>query len=664
MRCGIGFAGLALGALLLLSACASSGGQPSAEDEKMKQAVANVFANMNIDKIARDAAARANTDFTPSPHDNSVRWQVYASLLKHSDLTGLMLVEPDKLLISIDGANPRLLNANKGTLLWELKTLRYDESELGKSKESGKTPPVTYPSYACITTHKDMLLFRADGNKGSKVLAVETATGNKRWSVELERSGELIFIPFPSSEVLVAVQQDKSRATLTTLKLATGAVVGTSEIRYGSGTDQPPAPTTDDRALWLFYDGVVKLSAATGKTEWRRSDIMAGEQSPPMQLGKGRLYVLDGKNTLQVLDAHSGKTLASGKQRDAAVYTNLFPIGDRVYLRGVEKEKSGEPRFFVASVRSADAKELWADIDKETSVSNIIDENDAVYFATPYTVIALDREKGSRRFAVRASDIGKSFPVQIRKYGDRVVYIGELVIAAFDAKTGAKVYRHGFDPINQTAHMDALNEVIEKKQKFLSWFTGPWSDWDFKSLGMSEFYFQQSIQSQNQSNYLAQQGAQLARTANTVGDKTAAYRSEMKYTSSTIYSAFSRAEFSAGMAFMTVENIQKGVAAATAADRKQLLELLRIRKLLYAAYVVTQLGDYVYRPDKEGETVGLSVIHLPSGHTSYTELTPEYELIGVFSLVALDAGVVYHPWVQKKRYTDTYFVARPITIPK
>jgi outer membrane protein assembly factor BamB len=657
--------GLVLYALLLLTACASSSG-PSAEDERTKKAVESALANINIDKIAREAVAKSNTDFTPSPHDNSVRWRVYASTLKSNDLTGLRLVALDKLLVSIDGANPCLLNADKGTLLWELKTLRYDESEFGTSRENRKLPPVKYPSYAFIMAYKDMLLFRADGDKSSKILAVETATGNKRWSVELEKSGELLFIPYPASDVLVAVQQDKRRATLTTFNISTGAVVWKSDTRYGSGTEQPPVPTTDDKALWLFYDGVVKVAAENGKRQWHRTDILAGEQSPPMQLDQARLYVLDGKNTLHILDSRSGKTLASGKQREDAVYTNIFPIGDRVYLRGVEKEKSGEPRFFVAAVRSTDAKELWMDTDRDPSVSNLIDENRTLYFSTPFTVMALDRETGSRRFAVRASDVGKSFPVQIRKYGDKVVYIGELVIAAFDAKTGAKVYRHGFDPINQTAHMDALNQVIESKQKFLSWFTGPWSDLDLKSLGMSEFFFQQAAYSQNQSNYAWQEASKYGRTYEITGDSLAATRSSIKAHESVIDSSFSRAQFSAGMAFMTVENVQRGIAEATAADRKKLRELLRIRKLLYAAYVVTQQGDYVYRPTKEADAVGISLIHLPTGRASYTDLTPEYDLIGVFSLVDLNKGLVYHPQasVEKKGFIDTNFVARPVKVPK
>jgi outer membrane protein assembly factor BamB len=642
---------------------------PSASDDKVAAAVKAALANIDVNKIARDAVAKADTDFTPAPHDKPVRWQVYASALKYNDLTGLRMVAPNKLLISIDGSNPRLLNTDNGARLWELKTLRYDELELAKSKEKGKAATIKYPSYGYVTVHRDQVIFRADGEGGSKILAVETTTGSKRWSFEVNKSGALNLIPFPAVETLLVIQQNKGECTMTALSLSTGTVIWKTETSYGSGTKEPPAPTSNEDTLWSFYDGVAKISASNGHVEWHRPEILAGKQSPPMQLHDGRLLILDGKNTLHILEAGAGKTLASGKQRDEAVYTNIFPIRDRIYLRGVEKGKAGEPMFFVAAVRSADGKELWADTDRDPSVSNLIDENGFLYFSTPFTVVALDRETGARRFAVRASDIGKSFPVQIRKYGNKIVYIGELVIAAFDAKTGAKVYRHGFDPVNQTAHMDALNESIESTTKFLSWFTGPLSDWDLKSANMSTFFFDQARESQNQSNYHAQEGARLARTANTVGDKTAAYRSDIKYTTATIDSAFSRAQFSAGMAFMTVENIQKGVAEATAADRKRLQELLRVRKLLYAAYVVTQQGDYAYRPAKKSEAVGISVIHLPSGRASYTELTPEYNEFGIFNLVDIEKAVVYHQGGQMVKtgniqFFDSFFMARPVAIPK
>jgi len=627
--------------------------------------VKKILAGIDTDKIARDAVAKVTGDFRPTPHDDAVLWQITATALMSDDITGLRLVSPDRLLLTTEDRNPRLINADNGSTVWEQRTLRYDKREPGAK---GKAAAPKYPSSSYVALHRGMILLRADGDGGSKLLAVETVTGDKRWAVELKKSGELNVIPLPASEILLAVRQEKRKAVLTAYNFSTGALVWEKETGYGGGTSEPPAPTVDDDAVFTFHDGVERLSAATGTSQWRRPGILAGRQAPPMQLEDGRLYLIDGKNTLHILDAGSGKTLASARQRDTVAYTTIVPAGDRVYLLGVEKGKSGEAHFFVASVRGGDGKELWVDYDKDPSVSNLIDEDGRLYFSTPFTVVALDRETGKRRFAVRASDVGKSFPVRIAKYGDRIVYIGELVVAAFDGKTGAKVYRHGFNPVNQTTHMDALNEAIESTSKWLSWFTGPWSDVDFKSLGFSTFFFQQAVYYQNQSNAEAQIASKYAREANTtwsgVDYRSARLRSDIHRGNAMIAASSARAQHSMGMAFMTVENIQRGMAQVTAKDRERLKDLLRIRKLLYAAYVVTQQGDYVYRPTKESDTVGISVIHLPTGRMSHTPLTPEHGEFGVFNLVDFEKGIVYHPAVQKTTILNAYFIARPVKIPR
>jgi hypothetical protein len=283
-------------------------------------------------------------------------------------------------------------------------------------------------------------------------------------------------------------------------------------------------------------------------------------------------------------------------------------------------------------------------------------------------VIALDRETGVRRFAARASDVGRTFPVQIRKYGNRIVYIGELVIAAFDAKTGAKIYRHGLDPVNQLAHMDALNESIESTTNFLSWFTGPLSGWDLKGANQSSLIFDQARVSQDQSRYHAQESARLRHESTSWGNKDAAYKSDIEYQRSKIDSAMADAQFSMGMAFVTVSNMQQGIAAVTGPDRARLEMLLRIRKLLYAANVPAHQGDYVFRTTRESAESGdvsIAVIHLPTGNAKSTKLSgASCKDLGLFSLVDIERGIIYYPGCLTKPKNGSYFIASPVAIPK
>lgn len=396
----------------------------------------------------------------------------------------------------------------------------------------------------------------------------------------------------------------------------------------------------------------------------RPPEIRSGRRSPPAWQDLGRLCLIDAKNVLYVLDSNSGETRASVKLPEATAYTSLFLVGDRIYLRGVEKTKTNEPRFFVAAYRISDGRALWVDYDKEPSVSNFIEKDGRLYFSTPFTLISLDRETGARNFAVRASDVGKSFPVRIESYGESIVYIGELVVAAFDAKSGARIYRHGFEPINQSAHMDALNEVIEKTLKFLAWFTGPWSDLDLSSLGMSGFMFEQAANSQNQSNYHYGEYSREARTYNTTGDSLSASRAMTHLQNSTIDAAFANAQMSVGLAFETAENVQRGMRQATATERERLQQMLRIRRLLYSAYVVSQQGEYVYRPTKVSDGISLKVIHLPTGRSSIAKLSSANEEFGIYNLVDVGHGAVYHAGFSTQPQLGSYLIANPLALPK
>jgi outer membrane protein assembly factor BamB len=655
--------GITLALAVLLGGCASSG-------KASRESITNAKVEANAIDLFRFV-----------PHDKSVNWQIEAPVVTaiYNNPQDMKLIAPNRLLLIMDAGwarCPFMIDTDNGVLLWVKSLVECSDSIVNNRYCQVET--------AGIAVHQDMLLVRIQGDGGTRIVALAMATGEKRWSIDLPRRGEIKLFTSTADELLAAVQQDRQQAIITVLNLSSGALLWRKEIHYGSGAAEPPFPVIIGNDIWQHYDGVARVFSLDGKTVWHRKDILAGTQNPPLQLENDRLYLLDGKNKLYVLDAGTGKTIASAVQRNNVVYTNIYPIGDRIYLRGVEKDNAGSARFFVAAVRDSDGKEVWIDYDIDPSVSNLIDEDGKLYFSTPYTLIALDREAGTRLFNAKASEIGKSFPVQIKKYGDRLVYIGELVIAAYNTRTGAEVYRHGFDPVNQTLHMDALNDAIESTRKYLSYFSGPFSGMDLKDANFSNFFFQQARESQNQSNALAAEASRHARIANRTGSSLEASRYEIKLMQSGISGAFSNAQFSMGMAFMTVENIQRSLAEASAPDRIRLEKLLRMRKLLYRALVGTRQGDYVYRPINEAGTVGISVIHLPSGMMKHTPLTPEKDEVGIYSLVDFEKEVVYHSRIQKSkkeivedsiiekgkkiRYSINddkgFFVSSPIAIPK
>ena len=611
-----------------------------------------------------EASVREN--FRPAAHDNSMSWRIDADTFLYCRIADMRRVAPDRLLLLVTGVWakwPIMIDADSGSIVWTKQIFRCEDGFVNDRCFDA--------AVACLGVHRDTLLLRVDGNAGSRLLALETGTGNVRWSVDQKKSGALHAIPVPEAGVLLAVRQEERRSTVTALDLSTGAAVWKTETDYARGTEEPPVPTVSENGVWLFLDGIAKLSPKTGKTLWRRPDILAGRQAPTVRLENGRLYLIDQSNTLHVLDAESGETAASAKQRDSAVYTNIFPAGDRVYLRGVEKGISGAPRFFVAAVRETDGKELWADTDKEPSVSGLIDENGSVFFATPFTVVSLDRVTGKRRFAVRATGVGRNFPARIESYGDRIVFVGELVVAAYDAKTGAPIYRHVFEPLNQTAQTDALDWAIEKSREFLSRWSGPFSGsgWNVSNAGLSNFFFQQSRASQEMATTSSKQASEYRSKAlsNPVaaGADSYALKSDVARLQAKMERGFSSAQFSIGVAFSTLENIQKAIAQFTGPEQARLMRLLNTRRLLFTAYTAAQQGDYVHRATPRDGAVGMTIVHLPTGRAEYTRLTSGYEEVGLLGLVDFERRVVYHPGAERGKWgANGYFAARPANIPK
>jgi hypothetical protein len=181
---------------------------------------------------------------------------------------------------------------------------------------------------------------------------------------------------------------------------------------------------------------------------------------------------------------------------------------------------------------------------------------------------------------------------------------------------------------------------------------------------MSSFMFEQAANSQNQSNYHYQQASREASSYNITGDSLSATRSEIHMRSGMIDAAFANAQMSIGLGFQTVENVQRGMKQATATERERLQRMLRIQRLLYSAYVVSQQGEYAYRPTKVSDEIGLTVIHLPTGRIGITKLTPVNEELGVYNLVDIEHGTVYHAGFRKQPLMGTYLIASPLTLPK
>jgi outer membrane protein assembly factor BamB len=636
-------------------------GDPAARKAQYKELGEKIFRDLEAKQARKtqEKAPEKPREFGAVAHDDSVRWQLVANDLT-DDLTTLRLVAPDRLLLTVEGKAPRLVDTAGGAQVWQLDHTGADRL---REPQANPDPFASKPTFDYVCTNEGALIFRAEGAGKSSVHSVELGTGKERWGVVLEAAGALELLPVPTLGLLLAVQVDGRTARVTAISLLSGSVAWTARSRSPVGTTPQP-PLVDEDGLWTWSDGVARRSAASGAVTWNRAEITLGKQSPPMALDGRRLLVIDEGNRLHLLDAATGRTTTSAALRAGVHYTDIYPMGDRIYLRGVAPGAKGEGRFFLTALRRSDGRELWSDIDAEPSVSNLIEAGGRLYHATTSTVVALDRETGLRRFAARAASTGRTYPVRVRLYGRSVVYLGELVVAAFDAELGTPVYRYGFDPVDQTSHLDAVTANIEFTTEALSFFTYPLSGVDFSGAGLSAAFMQQAIHSQNQAREQDQLVSKYARSYNMTGDQSALLHHDIARLHAVNDAAMANAQASIGMAFGIVENVQASIAKVAAPEQRKMRDLLHLRRFLVTAHQAHQQGDFAVRAAVEGDALGVAVIHLPSGAMRRTPLPGSSGLRDTFNLVDLDRQVVYvGAWLSTPA-SGKYLVARPVAIPR
>ncbi len=432
--------------------------------------------------------------------------------------------------------------------------------------------------------------------------------------------------------------------------------------------------------------GVQKLSMTDGSTEWERGYIVLDGRTPPPKRDGRKLLVLDNKGSLHTLDPLTGKTAGSVQMDQSVRYTNIYPLGDRVYLRGVIQKKKAPDVHLMDVLRKSDGKRLWRYSGKEPGVSNLIEDGARLYFSTPSTLVGLDRATGKEIFTSPASQTGRSFPVQIKKYGNTVVYIGEVIIAGFDAKTGKKIWKRGVTPLTRGTHLDSLDSFIGRLQERIGVLTkGIWAT----RGGSADYFSQQAWISQNLSNqYFSQSRTyyQSSQGRYNLSARSDYWKSQNLQNQAQIESAYSGAFAQLGFFFAMKELGDKMRMNASKRDQGELKQLEFIRRSLYGAYLSAQDGDYVYRPHLEGGFTGLYVVHLPTGKAAFTPLSPDstgYDKLvnwnsrSLWNMIDLKRGLVYHHALrispekfQQGNLADdesnygVFLVAQPVKIPR
>jgi len=572
----------------------------------------------------------------------------------------MQLLGPDRLLVGLRKDFPGLPNLDyllvdtvKGEVLW-----RYSRDKL-----KGQ--------YDCLLILQDLLLFRVDRGKSASLLALNPQTGAEKWAVSLQ-GGRVMFIPYISGGSALAINPGPASVDLTALDLDGGRTLWQKSFRVTNGAELP-APQTVGEDLLVFYNGLERLSSKDGKGVFARPDLTFDATSPPPQVADGMLWVVHSGTCLSALDAASGKEKWKVTLPEGIHYTNIYPLGEKIYLRGVDAFDGHR----LSALRRGDSQILWTYSGTEPSISNLIDSGDVLYFGTPTSLIALNAGNGKQVFSVLVTTTGRAFPIRLRKIDDRIIYIGELVAAAFDAKTGRLVYKQGMTPGSGELHLNGLDDAIpnlkEELKKTSTSGNLARNSSSFATMEMAR-YQNLALTYRSQANYSWNQGDMLGTSVATMKQGQAQHQARLQAMTAFVFSVVDVA--------ILIRQFIISRSIKTAIERQELF-----RKSILASYAQAEAAEYVYRPnliyrDLQDIFSTVSVVHLPTGKRSETTLSPQYLSYGLWQAIDFDKGVVYHSHIgmdpsryelsesrayypyRKARTVNTFLIAQPVKIPR
>jgi len=572
----------------------------------------------------------------------------------------MQVAGPDRLLVSLRKDFPGLPNldalmvdTSKGEVLW-----RYS-----RDKIKGQ--------YDCLLILQDLLLFRVDRGKTASLLALDATTGQEKWTVAF-KGEKVMFIPFMAGGSALAINPGPGSVALTALDLDNGRAVWQRSVPATNGAEFP-TPQTAGQDLLIFYNGLERLSSRDGKSIFSRPDLVFDAASPSPQIDGGVLWAVHSGAQLSAVDAASGKDKWTVALPEGIEYTNVYPLGEKIYLRGIDA--SGGHRL--VSLRRGDGRVQWTYSGTEANISNLIESGDALYFGTPTTLVALSAATGQPVFSVLVTTTGRAFPIRLRKLGDRIIYIGELVVAVFDARTGQLAYKQGMTPGSGELHLNGLDAAApnlkEELKKASSSGNAARAASSFASMEMTR-YQNLALTYRSQASYSWNQGDMLGTSVATMKQGQAQHEARLQAMTAFVFSVVDVA--------ILVRQFFITRSIKTAIERQELF-----RKSILASYAQAEAAEHVFRPhlvfrDATDDFSAISVVHLPTGKRSETILSPHYLSYGLWQVIDFDKGIVYHSNVgmdpsryelsearayypyKKAKTVNTFLIAQPVKIPR
>jgi len=315
-------------------------------------------------------------------------------------------------------------------------------------------------------------------------------------------------------------------------------------------------------------------------------------------------------------------------------------VADRWRQRG----QASEPLIHeISELSASDGKRRWSAGLAETTVSNFIIQGDRLYVATPREVYALNSRTGAKIYSTVVAESGHAFPVRLDLYEGRLAFVGELVIASCDAKTGERLYSHGITPLSQETYIAGLDNTIPQFEdavaelKGVKIQSGPAAEWAAKANRDIKHY-------QNLSNHYTKIarssfGSYESRVLAASQSDSARQQEKSAATAALVYTMMD-----VGWKVGKAKILQKWVRQYEDILARQQL----FRRSIFSAYHSADLGDYVFRPDlqigsqDDASFAAITIVHLPTGRRRTLAVSPSYLEYGLWNWIDVEKGIVYH----------------------
>jgi outer membrane protein assembly factor BamB len=561
----------------------------------------------------------------------------------------MQLIAPDRLLVALradDEGIPNLhlmlVDSRNGLEVWrhprEQKNARWDT----------------------VLADNVSLVYRVDDGRKVQLICLDAASGTQSWARPLAPAA----VPLANRPhgTLLVVEPGRSHVTLRSLSLQDGNERWKREVTLTEKGASPPRPVLAGEDAIHFYRGIERLTGADGIARWTRADLRVPDGAPDARLDGDVLFVVTAGAALVELDAATGVNRHTVQLPADAEYDAIETFDNRVYLRGARL--NGGASVLVAVDRKT-GQLVWTHECEAPPMSNLIEDGDRVFYATAGEVVALDAASGRQLGKWEATNASRPYPVHLRRAGGKIVYIGEVMVAAFDPRTGTKAWSRGWTPISNHATLASLDASLPRLRDELASLAGQKSrgartgseasyarvesarfqnmaaDYSRRGTELSARIDSRSPELSQNMRRVERMGAQLEHSsaANAISGDIAITRMNQ---------SFDRAQSMMNFQFAMMDlAIAMERAKAIAATKTELARQLLFRRAVVGGYSRMEDADYVYRPGMEfagagGPFVGVTVVQLSTGRMASKMLSPSYRDYGLWNLVDVERGVIYH----------------------